>query len=151
VYEVRRPGATGSAFLEGEKYVKQDNKRRRTFVKRFVNPLLRNVARSSRGPFALLRHVGRRSGKAYEIPIMVWRVEDGFVIALTYGPHVDWLRNLQAANQGSLRWHKQEYVFQRPEFIDERAAMSALPPIIRGVLRRFGTHDFVKLVSRPVG
>jgi deazaflavin-dependent oxidoreductase (nitroreductase family) len=106
---------------------------------------LRNFAHSSRGPFALLRHVGRRSGKTYEIPIMVWRVEDGFVIVLTYGPHVDWLRNLQVAGQGSLRWHKQEYVFQKPEFIDAKTALPALPPFIKQVLRLRGVQDFVKL------
>ncbi|MHB8599017.1 MAG: nitroreductase family deazaflavin-dependent oxidoreductase [Ktedonobacteraceae bacterium] len=128
----------------------EDNKRLRTFVKHFVNPLLRNVAHASRGPFALLRHVGRRSGKTYEIPIMVWRVEDGFVIALTYGPQVDWLRNLQAADQGSLRWHKQEYVFQKPEFIDAKTALPALPPFIQQILRLRGAHEFVKLSSQPV-
>ncbi|HEX5158203.1 MAG TPA: nitroreductase family deazaflavin-dependent oxidoreductase, partial [Ktedonobacterales bacterium] len=90
----------------------KSNRRLRTFVKHVVNPVLRYAAHSSRGPFALLRHVGRRSGKQYEIPIMVWRMKDGFVIVLTYGPNTDWLRNLQAADQGSLRWHKREYVFK---------------------------------------
>ena len=127
----------------------KDNKRKRNFVKRFVNPILRNAADSSRGPFALLRHVGRRSGKPFEIPIMVWRIEDGFIIVLTYGPHVDWLRNLQAAEQGTLRWHKQEYVFQTPVFVDEKTAMQALPSFIQFVLRRLNTHEFVKLVGHP--
>jgi hypothetical protein len=71
-------------------------------------------------------------------------------IALTYGPQVDWLRNLQAVDQGSLRWHKQEYVFQKPEFIDEKTALSVLPPFIKFVLRRLGTHEFVRLSSQPV-
>lgn len=125
------------------------NRRLRTFVKHFVNPLLRSLTRFSHGPFALLRHVGRRSGKTYEIPIMVWPVEDGFIIALTYGPQVDWLRNLQAADQGSLRWHRREYVFQRPEPIDAQTALPALPPLIQYILRLHGTHDFVKLTSKP--
>jgi len=128
----------------------RDNKRLRTFVKHFVNPLMRNAARSSRGPFALLRHVGRRSGKTYEIPLMVWRVEDGFVIVLTYGPQVDWLRNLQAAGQGSLLWHQQEYVFQKPEPIDAKTALPALPPFIQRVLRLRNVQDFVKLSSQLV-
>jgi len=127
----------------------KDNKRLRTFVKHFVNPILRNAAHSSRGPFALLRHVGRRSGKTYEIPIMVWRIEDGFIIALTYGPNVDWLRNLQATDQGTLRWHKQEYVFQTPVFVDEATALHALPSFIRGFLGKRGTHEFVKLTGHP--
>jgi deazaflavin-dependent oxidoreductase (nitroreductase family) len=125
----------------------RDNKRLRTFVKHVVNPVLRNATRAAHGPFALLRHVGRRSGKRYEIPIMVWRVRDGFVIVLTYGPHVDWLRNLQAADQGSLRWHQQEYVFKRPEFIDAKTGLQALPPFIKFVLRLRGEHEYVKLAD----
>ena len=127
----------------------RENKRLRTFVKHFVNPVLRNLARSSRGPFALLRHVGRRSGKTYEIPIMVWRIADGFIIVLTYGRSVDWLRNLQAAGGGSLRWHKREYALQRPEFVDASIAEPALPPLIKNVLRARGAHEFVKIPARP--
>lgn len=128
----------------------KENKGLRTFVKHFINPILRYATRSSHGPFALLRHVGRKSGKTYENPIMVWRVEDGFIIALTYGPRVDWLRNLQTAEQGTLRWHRQEYVFQTPVFIDEKVALRAFPAFIRGILGIHGTHEFVKLVARPV-
>ena len=128
----------------------RDNKRLRTFVKHFINPILRYVARSPRGPFALLRHVGRRSGKTYENPIMVWRVADGFVIVLTYGRHVDWLRNLQAASGGSLRWHRREYILQKPEFVDAKTAESALPPFIKSVLRMRGEHEFVKIPAQPV-
>ncbi|GCE29076.1 peptidase [Dictyobacter alpinus] len=123
----------------------KDNKQLRTFVKRFINPVLRYLARLSPGPFALLRHVGRSSGKTYEIPMMVWPVKDGFVIVLTYGPHVDWLRNLQAAGQGSLRWHGREYTFQRPQAIDAQTALPALPPFIKFVMQRRGAKDFVKL------
>ncbi len=128
-----------------------DHRRRRAFAKRFVNPLLRTVADSSRGPFALLRHVGRRSGKTYEIPIMVWRVDDGFVIALTYGAQVDWLRNLQAAGQGSLRWHKRDYAFQQPCFIDANTGLAALPFFTKPILRLLGVHEFVKLPTRQNG
>jgi deazaflavin-dependent oxidoreductase (nitroreductase family) len=128
----------------------KDNKRLRTFVKHTVNPVLRNFAHSSRGPFALLRHVGRSSGKKYEIPIMVWRLEDGFMIVLTYGRNVDWLRNLQVAGQGSLLWHKKEYTLRQPEFIDEKKALPALPPFIKRVLALRGAHEFVKFSSQSV-
>lgn len=127
----------------------KDNKGLRTFVKRFVNPILRNFAQSSHGPFALLRHVGRTSGKRYEIPIMVWPVEDGFVIELTYGSQVDWLRNLQAVGQGSLRWHKREFILQKPEFIDAETGWRVLPGWTRPILRLSGEHEFVKAPSQP--
>src|SRR5438270_10831700 len=122
----------------------------RTFNKHITNRVLRRFASCSRGPFAVIRHVGRRSGKPYETTIMIWPVEDGFVIALTYGPHVDWLRNLQAVGHGSLLWHKQEYIIQKPEFIDAKTALPALPPFIKQILRLHGVQDFVKLFSQPV-
>lgn len=126
----------------------KDNTRIRRFVKRFVNPILRNVTGLSFGPFALIRHVGRKSGKTYEIPIMVWRVPDGFIIVLTYGPEVDWLRNPQAADQGTLRWHKKEYMFQAPVFVDATIARPALPALIKIALRLKGTFEYVKLTDQ---
>src|SRR5262249_4421239 len=117
---------------------------------RFVNPILRNFAHASLGPFALLRHVGRKSGKTYEIPIWIWPVDGGFLIVLTYGPDVDWLRNLQAAGGGSLRYHQHEYVFQKPEPLDAQTALPALPALIRFGLGLRGTHEFVKLKSSRV-
>ena len=130
-----------------DKDTHKDNRRLRAFVKRFVNPILRYAARAGLGPFALLRHVGRRSGKQYENPIWVWRMNDGFMIVLTYGRNTDWLRNLQAADRGSLRWHKREYEFTRPEFIDARTASQALPAFIRFGLRLRGEHEYVKLAD----
>ena len=60
------------------------------FLNRRFNPLTRKIARGSFGPFAIVRHIGRRSGKPYETPIIVQPYEDGFVFELTYGPDVDW-------------------------------------------------------------
>jgi deazaflavin-dependent oxidoreductase (nitroreductase family) len=127
----------------------KDNKGIRTFVKHFVNPMLHNVARLSFGPFALLRHVGRRSGKQYEIPIMVWPVDSGFVIELSYGRKVDWLRNLQATGRGSLRWHQREFTLLKPEFIDTEDGWRALAWWTKPILRLSGEHEFVKIPSQP--
>jgi deazaflavin-dependent oxidoreductase (nitroreductase family) len=123
----------------------ESNKLKRNIAKHVVNPVLRHVVHSSHGPFALLCHVGRKSGKRYEIPIMVWRVKDGFIIVLTYGREVDWLRNLQASGGGSLRWHKREYQFGKPEFVGPKRALPALPMFIRRVLKILGAHDYVIL------
>jgi hypothetical protein len=39
-------------------------------LKYSLNPLTRRLAHSSFGPFSIVRHVGRRSGKRYETPIL---------------------------------------------------------------------------------
>ncbi|MBE3560587.1 MAG: hypothetical protein IMW89_15410 [Ktedonobacteraceae bacterium] len=87
----------------------------RSFNKRFINRITRHFVNLSRGPFAVIRHVGRRSGKTYETPIFVFPVEDGFVIALTYGPGVDWYRNVLATGSCTLLWHRKVYALGKPE------------------------------------
>ncbi len=44
----------------------------RIFNKYVTNRLLRGFANLSHSPFAIIRHVGRRSGKPYETVIWVW-------------------------------------------------------------------------------
>ncbi len=117
----------------------------RHFNKYITNPLLRRFANASRGPFAVMRHVGRRSGKPYETTIMVWPLGEGFVIALTYGPKVDWYRNVLAAGHGTLLWHGREYAVGKPEPIDVKTALPAFPSFIRTILRLQGVQHFVRV------
>ncbi len=119
----------------------------RVFNKYVTNRILRVFASFSRGPFAIIRHVGRRSGKPYETVIMVWPMEEGFVIALTYGKSVDWYRNILAAGGGTVFWHRRVYAFEKPEPIDAKTALPALPAAFRPILRRVGIQDFVWMKS----
>ncbi len=115
----------------------------RTFNKYVTNRIFRVFASRSHGPFALIRHVGRRSGKPFETVIMVWPTGEGFVIALTYGSKVDWYRNVLAAGGGTLLWHGRVYAVGKPEPIDAKTALPAYPAAIRLILSRLGTQDFV--------
>lgn len=118
----------------------------RTFNKHITNRILRRFASSSRGPFAVIHHVGRRSGKPYETTIMVWPLGDSFVIALTYGESVDWYRNILAAGHGTLLWHGSVYAIGQPEPIDVETALPAFPLAFRPILRRRVQH-FVRVKS----
>lgn len=71
-------------------------------VKNTLNHWTTRRARSGRGPFSLVRHVGRTSGTVYETPIMVARVPEGFIAELTYGENVNWYRNIVAAGRCEL-------------------------------------------------
>jgi deazaflavin-dependent oxidoreductase (nitroreductase family) len=117
----------------------------RYFNKHITNRILRRFASSSRGPFAVIYHVGRRSGKPYETTIMVWPRGDGFVIALTYGPEVDWYRNVLAAGHCTLLWHGRVYALEKPESLAAQTALLAFPQFLRPILRRSGTQDFVSV------
>jgi deazaflavin-dependent oxidoreductase (nitroreductase family) len=119
----------------------------RIFNKHILNRLTRNLAGISRGPFAIVRHVGRRSDKSYETPIFVFRVEDGFVVVLTYGPAVDWYRNVLAAGHCELVWHAKDYTIVSITPMDIKEALPILPQPEKTILRILGTQHFVKMKS----
>ncbi|HXZ03453.1 MAG TPA: nitroreductase family deazaflavin-dependent oxidoreductase [Ktedonobacteraceae bacterium] len=122
----------------------------RIFNKRVTNRLLRWFTRFSHGPFAIIHHVGRRSGKPYETVIWVWQMREGFVIALTYGPEVDWYRNMRAAGGGTVFWHKRLYVVGKPVPIDSQKALQAFPAFFRTIFRTFGKDEQFVLM-KPSG
>jgi deazaflavin-dependent oxidoreductase (nitroreductase family) len=116
----------------------------RYFNKYILNRFMIRFTRSSRGQFAAIRHIGRRSGKSYETPILVVPMGEYFVIALTYGPKVDWYRNLLAA-QGTLLWQRKVYAIGDPELIDQTMALSVFPAHERFILRLVGVKHFVRV------
>jgi deazaflavin-dependent oxidoreductase (nitroreductase family) len=119
----------------------------RYVAKHVINPLLSRYAGSARSQFALISHVGRCSGKPYETPIMVFPKGEDFLIALTYGPKVDWYRNLRASGQGTLLWHGRAYTIRKPELVDRASALPAFSPLQRFILRLVGAQHFAYVKS----
>ena len=113
-------------------------------LKHTLNPLTRRLARSPFGPFALVRHVGRRSGKVYETPIIVAPTPGGFVIELTYGADVDWHKNVLAAGGCTLVVHGKEYVINKIEPLDAESGRAAYPQPQSTVLRLLNRTHFEK-------
>jgi deazaflavin-dependent oxidoreductase (nitroreductase family) len=121
----------------------------RVLNKYVTNRVLRGLACLPFGPFAVIHHVGRRSRRQYETVIMVWPTQDGFVIALTYGPTVDWYRNILATRGGTIFWHRRVFVVGKPEPIDAKTALPVFPTPFRQILGRIGLQDFVRVMVLP--
>lgn len=116
--------------------------------RRVTNPILNRIA--PRAPlFGQLTHVGRRSGRTYRIPILVFGRGDRRVIALTYGEDVDWLRNVLAAGGCEIRSRGHRLVADRPVVHRDATAGDDLPWLVRQALRRTGVHAFLHLRVRP--
>jgi deazaflavin-dependent oxidoreductase (nitroreductase family) len=82
-------------------------------------------------------HRGRRSGRVYQTPVNVFAAEDGYVIALTYGPDADWVKNVLAAGGCELRTRGRVIrVTSQRLFHDE--ARRDIRPLERQVLRVIG-------------
>ncbi len=102
---------------------------------RTVNPVALAVARSGHGPFSVLRHIGRRSGRTYETPLILARVQGGFVAELTYGPDVAWCRNVAATGRGELPVKGSTYRVTGLEPYPTPAGLAAYPRAQRAVLK----------------
>lgn len=118
-----------------------------TVLKYTLNPLTRRIEKSSVGPFALVRHVGRKSGRQYETPIILGHLDDYFVVELTYGPEVDWYKNVQAAGGCTLVWHRHEYEVNHLEPLPVEIGRRAFPLVAQIALRLFNRTHFVKMTS----
>lgn len=118
---------------------------RRRFLRLLSKTLNRwtaRAARAGRGPFSLVRHVGRRSGRVYETPIIVASVPDGFVAELTYGEDVDWYRNIVAAGGSELVVGGVPHRVVAIEPCPVAAGRRAFPPPARLVLRLLRRREF---------
>lgn len=117
--------------------------------KYLVNPLILRTAAGRLGPTAIVRHVGRRSGRTYATPVYAGRLGDDFMIALLVGTEADWCRNVWAAGGCTLRLGGASYELTGPEVVDQATALRAFPAPIRVVSRLFGFRHFLRL--RRVG
>jgi deazaflavin-dependent oxidoreductase (nitroreductase family) len=100
---------------------------------------------AGRHVFAVVHHVGRRSGRAYTTPVVAWPLPDGFIISLPYGADTDWCRNVLAAGQGTLQWHGRAYTITKPEVIATATAQPLLPAWVRIVLRPIPVRHFLQV------
>ena len=121
----------------------------RVINKHVTNKILIHISGRKFGHFAILSHVGRKSGKLFRIPIIAEPIKNGFVIALTYGKKVDWYENVIAKGGCSLNWKNKEYILINPEFIDKEIGVTAFPDIFRSVLRKMEIQYYLRLVIQP--
>jgi deazaflavin-dependent oxidoreductase (nitroreductase family) len=82
-----------------------------------VNPQQMRTAGTPGAHAAVLRHVGRRSGRRYETPVTAVPTDDGFVVALVYGQGTDWLRNVLAAGSATLVHEGRTHQVDHPEVV----------------------------------
>jgi deazaflavin-dependent oxidoreductase (nitroreductase family) len=113
------------------------------FKKHVTNRITRPLAPHLPG-FGVVRHVGRNSGKHYETPVNVFTRDDGFVIALTYGTHSDWVRNVLAAGGCELVTRGRRYRLVEPRISHDESRMAA-SWFARPILGLIGAADFMRL------
>ena len=77
-------------------------------------------------PFAIVEHVGRRSGRPYRTPVNAfYAIVDGapgLAIPLAYGPDRDWLKNMRAAGGAQVRRNATTFGVAEPRVVSKAEA-----------------------------
>jgi deazaflavin-dependent oxidoreductase (nitroreductase family) len=112
----------------------------RVFTNRIFAPLAGRIP-----PWVLIEHAGRRSGHRYRTVVMAFPHDGDLVVALTYGPSADWVRNVVASQSGRIKWAGRWRPITSAELIDGQPALALLPRILRGFLSLVGVRTVLRL------
>ncbi|RDI47088.1 nitroreductase family deazaflavin-dependent oxidoreductase [Nocardia mexicana] len=107
---------------------------------RYLNPCMRRVAPSLPG-YAVIEHVGRKSGKRYETPVSVFRNGRLFAVVLLHG-ETNWARNVIAAGQAQLRYRGGTVTLRNPRVLQPHQATTDVPRIAQLANRAAGIIAF---------
>jgi deazaflavin-dependent oxidoreductase (nitroreductase family) len=113
-----------------------------------LNKVTRQLARWLPG-LGVVIHRGRTSGRQYRTPVNVFPRPSGrYVLALTYGPDTDWVKNVIAAGGCEMLTRGGHIELTAPRlFHDEaRSQIRVFERTILGLLR---VYDFLELHAVP--
>lgn len=116
------------------------------FNKRVTNRFMEPVARRFSN-FAVIHHVGRKSGTEYATPVNWFAVDaTTMIVALTYGPRADWVRNLRSGD-GWLEIGSTHRQVAATRLVGRPQAWPHLPLLVRFALRVLTVHDFLEITA----
>jgi deazaflavin-dependent oxidoreductase (nitroreductase family) len=121
-------------------------------------PLPRSVARFNRvvtnrilGPlapylpsFGVVVHEGRKTHVVRRTPVRVFRRPGSYLVALTYGPESDWVRNVLASGGCELETGGRRLRLVQPRLVHDEQRR-AVPAVVRFIGRLGNVSDFLEL------
>jgi deazaflavin-dependent oxidoreductase (nitroreductase family) len=120
------------------------------FNKRVTNPAARAIT-----PWlpnlGTLEHVGRKSGRRYQTPLLVFRTDDGYAILIGYGLHTDWLKNVLAGGPTVLRKQGRAVALANPRVVSKSEAAALVVPRSRPFFRAFPYNEAALLLTAVGG
>jgi hypothetical protein len=117
----------------------------RYFNKYFFNRLILWFAKRNKGPFSIIVHKGRRSGRIYKTPVLASFIEESIVIPLSYGENVDWLRNVLAHDGCEIIRKDVRIIARNPVVIKAESVLAVLPEGRSDLFERFDVEKFLHL------
>ena len=104
---------------------------------RAMRPLALRSAGQEGSATSVVRHVGRRSGRTYQTPVVAASHDDSFLIALPYGQRTDWLKNVLSKGSAVVVTNGHTYEVGQPRVIPMAEATAYFRPREQRMHRRF--------------
>ncbi|OAN40333.1 nitroreductase family deazaflavin-dependent oxidoreductase [Mycolicibacterium iranicum] len=116
------------------------------FNKRVTNPAARTIT-----PWlpnlGTLEHVGRKSGRRYRTPLLIFKTHDGYAVLIGYGPQTDWLKNVLAGGSTVLRKRGRSIALANPRVVSKAEAAALVVPSSRLLFRAFPYNEAAVLLT----
>ncbi|BBZ25814.1 peptidase [Mycolicibacterium madagascariense] len=118
------------------------------FNRRVTNPAARSLT-----PWlpclGTLEHTGRKSGKHYRTPLLVFETRGGFVVLIGYGPDTDWVKNVLAGGPTVLHKRGNALALGSPRIVSKAEAAPLIPPAPRLLYRLFPYNEAALVLTSP--
>lgn len=112
------------------------------FNKVVTNRISRHIAGWAPG-FAIVHHRGRRSGRAYDTPVNVFKRTGGYLFALTYGEG-EWVKNVIAAGGCEITTRHRTVALHEPRLFRD-ADRADIPIPARWILGLVKVDEFLEM------
>jgi deazaflavin-dependent oxidoreductase (nitroreductase family) len=116
---------------------------------RAMRPLALRSAGKEGSSTSIVRHVGRRSGRTYQTPIIAAQHGDSFLIALPYGERTDWLKNVLDKGTATIITNGHTYEVERPQVIPMAEATTYFGPREQRMHRQFHVESALQVHQQP--
>ncbi len=103
-----------------------------------IRPLALRSAGKQGSSTSVVRHVGRKTGRPYETPVVAVNHNGTVYIALPYGERTDWLKNVLVSGSATVMSGGDRYDVDRPEVIPMAEATEFFGAKEQRLQRRFG-------------
>ncbi|MFV8049975.1 nitroreductase family deazaflavin-dependent oxidoreductase [Mycobacterium sp. 48b] len=116
------------------------------FNKHVTNPLARAIT-PWLPSLGTLEHVGRKSGKRYRTPLLVFKTHDGYAILVGYGQQTDWLKNVLAGGPTLLRKRGRVVALTNARVVSKAEGAALVTPSSRPLYRGFPYDEAALLLT----
>ena len=112
---------------------------------KITRPLAMRSAGKQGSSTSVVRHVGRKTGRSYETPVVTVEHDGSVYVALPYGERTDWLKNVLATGSATVVTGGERYEVDRPKVIPMAEATGYFGVKEQRLHRRFGVDTCLQL------